>query len=131
MIYYEGKDVAMSMTSHEFYLEFYETLSKHKPIEEFLVSLDNKTRTKVIHMLMLLREKGTELREPYSKYLKNGIFELRIQQGGNSIRVLYFFFIGRRIVLTNGFVKKTRAVPSLEIEKAYRYKQDYEERHNG
>lgn len=43
---------------------------------------------------------------PYSEHLVDGIFELRAQSGSNISRILYFFVIGRKIVLTNGFVKK-------------------------
>ena len=47
---------------------------------------------------------------------------------GNAYRALYFFFIGKNIVITHAFVKKTDKVPPGEIERALRYKQDFEER---
>ena len=40
-------------------------------------------------------------------------------------RILYFFVVGRRIVLTNGFIKKSQKTPRNEIEKAKRYRADY------
>ena len=49
---------------------------------------------------------GPSLREPYSKPLENGIFELRTKQGSDITRVLYFFIVGKKAVLTNGFIKK-------------------------
>ena len=114
-----------------FHVRFYETSEGKKPVEEFLVCLDNKVRTKAIHELMLLRQKGPQLREPFSKAMGNGIFELRVQSGGSAARIFYFFYVGSRIILTNGFVKKTRRTPPGELEKARRYKDDYERRHNG
>ena len=33
--------------------------------------------------------------------------------------------VGRRIVLTNGFIKKTQKTPRDEIDKAKRYRADY------
>ena len=110
------------------HLEFYETEDGKKPIEEFMVSLDNKMRTKAIHELMLLREKGNKLREPFSKAMGDGIFELRVQQGGDAARIFYFFFVGSKVVLTNGFVKKTQKTPPTELDRAKRYKADYERR---
>lgn len=110
------------------HLEFYETKDGNKPIEEFMVSLDNKMRTKAIHELMLLREKGNKLREPFSKAMGDGIFELRIQQGGDAARIFYFFFVGSKVVLTNGFIKKTQKTPATELDRAKRYKTDYERR---
>jgi len=109
-------------------LEFYETESGKKPVEEFMISLDNRMRTKAIRELMLLREKGSMLREPFSKAMGDGIFELRVQQGSNAVRIFYFFFIGSKVVLPNGFVKKTQKTPPQELEKAKRYKADYERR---
>src|SRR5699024_3619013 len=51
---------------------------------------------------------GPLLREPYSKPLENGIFELRTKQGSDITRVLYFFVIGKKAILTNGFIKNLR-----------------------
>ena len=63
---------------------------------------------KLIGLMELLEEKGTELREPYSAPLEDGIFELRCKLGSNITRALYFFYVGKRIVVTNGFVKRHR-----------------------
>ena len=56
---------------------FYETEKGKKPVEEFLNSLDVKMRAKMVSMMELLEEKGNQLREPYSKPVDDGIFELR------------------------------------------------------
>lgn len=112
----------------EFDVDLYETKDKKRPVEEFILSLDNKMQAKVFGMIRLLEEKGTALREPYSKPLDDGIFELRIKQSSNITRVLYFFYIGGKIILTNGFVKKTQKAASSEIEKAKQYRKDYLER---
>ncbi|MGL4867269.1 MAG: type II toxin-antitoxin system RelE/ParE family toxin [Cetobacterium sp.] len=40
-------------------------------------------------------------------------------------RIFYFFFTKEKIVLTNGFIKKTQKTPKKEIEKAKEYKFDY------
>ena len=71
-------------------IEFYETDSGNKPIEEFLDSLDVKMNAKMVRLLELLEEKGNKLREPYSKHLEDGIFELRASQSSNISRALYF-----------------------------------------
>lgn len=65
------------------------------------------------------------LREPYSKHLEDGIFELRNKVGSDITRVLYFFAIGETIVLTNGFTKKTQKTPKSEIQKAKDYRNEY------
>ena len=69
---------------------------------------------------------GPLLREPYSKPLENGIFELRTKQGSGITRVLYFFIVGKKAALTNGFIKKSKKIPKAEKELAKKYKADYE-----
>jgi len=81
--------------------------------------------TKLLKVITLLEEFGNELREPYSKALGNGIFELRVKQGSNITRVLYFFIVGQKIILTNGFVKKSQETPFTEITKAQKHRTDY------
>ena len=109
----------------EFEVEFYETTDGDMPAKDFLISLDNKMRAKMASMISLLQENGYNLREPYSKHLSEGIFELRAKVGSDITRVMYFFYIDRRVILTNGFVKKTKKTPLKELEKAKKYRQDY------
>ena len=70
---------------------------------------------KLLGTISLLEANGTQLREPYSKSLGDGIFELRAKQSSNITRILYFFVVGHQIILTNGFVKKTQKTPPEEI----------------
>ena len=72
--------------------------------------------TKMIGLLEILQERGSQLREPYSKHLEDGIFEVRCQSGNDITRILYFFYYRGKIVLTNGFVKKTQKTPRKENE---------------
>ena len=83
---------------------------------------------KTLRIIDLLEMNGPLLREPYSKPLENGIFELRTKQGSDITRVLYFFFVGKKAVLTNGFIKKSQKTPKAEKELAKKYKADYERR---
>ena len=101
---------------------FYEKPDGTEPAKEFLLSLDPKMRAKMLKTIDLLAENGNELREPYSKYLEDHIFELRAKVGSDISRVLYFFFVGKRVVLTNGFIKKTQKTPTGEKEFAKQYR---------
>ena len=85
-------------------------------------------KAKIKAMLDFLAEKGPALREPYSKHLEDGIFEVRAKQGSDISRVLYFFIVGKRVILTNGFIKKTAKTPPAEIMRAKDYRADYERR---
>ena len=107
---------------------YYETTKGDVPVKKFIDGLDCKMRARAAQEIALLQEKGNAIRMPFSKPLRNGIFELRIQAASDISRIFYFFYDGKRIVLTNGFIKKTQQTPVAEIEKALRYKADYERR---
>ncbi len=104
---------------------FYDLPNGQEPVREFLDSLDVKMRAKMLREIGLLATNGPDLREPDSKNIGDGIFELRAKVGSDISRVLYFFFVGRRAILTNGFIKKTQKTPATEIEKAKRYRAEY------
>lgn len=104
---------------------FYRNHNNKSPFVDFLDSLDNKLRAKTLMMVSLLEKYGNSLREPYTKNLKDGLFELRAISGSNITRSLFFFYLNRNIVITNGFVKKTKKTPKSEIELAKKYRDDY------
>lgn len=112
----------------DYMVEYYEKDDGSRPAEEFILSQDNKMKAKIFAALELLESKGPALREPYSKVLDDGIFEVRAKQGSDISRVLYFFVVGRRVILTNGFVKKTMKTPLCEIERAKRYRADFNQK---
>ena len=102
----------------EFKAEFYETEEGKKPAKDFMLSQNPKMKAKLFGLVSILEQYGNQLREPYSKPLGDGIFELRAKVGTDISRVLYFFYYEGRIVLTHGFVKKTKKTPPSEIEYA-------------
>ncbi len=109
-------------------IDFYEDENGDCPVEEFLDSLDLKMRAKLFRVFDILEHNGPNTRMPYSEYLEDGIFEIRAKQGTNITRVLYFFFLEKKIILTNGFAKKTQKIPRKELNKAKKYRIDYERR---
>ena len=112
-----------------FEVEFYELPDGKKPAREFLDGLEPKMRAKALYGLSVLEEYGNALREPYSKPIGDGLFELRIKFASDITRIFYFFIVGNKIILTNGFVKKTAKTPPSDIKRAKDYKDDYERRH--
>lgn len=83
---------------------------------------------KFIKLLTLLQEHGPNLKRPYADALRDGIRELRLIFNRNQYRALYFFTDGRRIIITHGIIKKSDEVPGKEIDRAIRYRDDYDER---
>ena len=109
----------------EFEIIFYDKADGTEPAKDFLLGLESKMRTKMLRAIHMLEINGADLREPYSKPINEGIFELRAQVGTDISRVLYFFLIGRKAILTNGFIKKSQKTPINEIERAKRCRSEY------
>ena len=108
-----------------FEIVVYERENGSIPFMEFLDCLSPKMKAKMLRDLDLLEDKGNTLREPYSKHLEDGIFELRTKLASDITRSLYFFYDGRRIVITHGFVKKQEKTPPAEILRAKEYRADW------
>ena len=110
-------------------VEYYKKENGDIPVLDFLLSLEAKMRAKAFSEIELLEKHGPELKEPYVKLLKGkGLFELRIKFSSNISRIFYFTYRQNIFVLLHGFTKKTQRTPSREIERALRYKEDYERR---
>jgi phage-related protein len=63
----------------------------------------------------------------YFKHIENssGLYEIRVESGGNIFRVFCFFDRGKMIILINGFQKKSQKTPKKEIEMAEKLKKQY------
>lgn len=109
----------------EYEVIFYDLPDGTEPVADFINEQTNKMASKILWTIRLLEDNGPTLREPYSKMLDDGIFELRAKIGSDITRVLYFFMLGKRVILTNGFVKKSQETPVSEIEKAKKYRTEY------
>ena len=63
--------------------------------------------------------------EKLSRFVSNGIFELKLQHINRKSRSLYFFSKDNKIIFTHGFIKKQQKTPLNEIEKAKKLKSYY------
>lgn len=61
----------------------------------------------------------------------NHKWEVRIDFGNDTFRLLGFMDRGNLVILTNGFAKKTEKTPPTKIRLAEQGKHDYESRRNG
>lgn len=113
----------------EYTVTFYVKGDGTSPAMDFIMSQNEKMQSKILSHVTLLAERGPNIHDDrISKALKDGIFELRAQIATDETRVLYFFVKGKKVVLTNGFVKKTQKTPPQEIETAKKYREDYNSR---
>lgn len=101
-------------------VEYYVDARGHEPVGEFLDSLTIESQARVLRLIDLLTNYGVLLKEPYTRQLKGKLRELRITDRFGEIRMVYFPFTGRRLILLHGFVKKTRKTPVRDIQIAER-----------
>jgi phage-related protein len=113
----------------EFEVEFYETVNGHSPVREFLLELkasDPGDFAAVAAGLAKLRHRQCH-REPLTKALSDGMFELR-HVGKLNTRVLWFFMKGRRIIAVHGLRNKGQAIPARDLDTARERMRDWKER---
>jgi len=85
-----------------------------RAVSDFISALgDDRAFDEAAALIKLVRERGNALREPRSKSLGDGLFELR----GKQVRIFYVFRPGRRIVLLDGMVKKRDDIPRDPIQR--------------
>lgn len=92
--------------------------------EAFLQTLSEKEVRKLDYIISLLE---TEDRLPvrFIKFIRDGLYELRMEYNSNIYRVFFIFDEGQIVVLFNGFQKKSQKTPTNEIEKALKIKEAY------
>lgn len=94
--------------------------------EEFISKLDPKTVKKIIYNIDLAEQTNDP---KLFKKLKNDIWEFRTKFAGLQIRLLAFW--DKRdnkktlVIATHGFIKKVDKIPSNEINRALRLKENY------
>lgn len=113
----------------DFTVEFFVNASGRSPVREFLDELkqsDPGDHASVMRGLTKLRSRQYH-REPLSKPLGDGLFELR-HVGKLNTRVLWFFVKGRRIVAVHDIHNKGQAIPARDREIAQDRMRDWQER---
>lgn len=102
----------------EFTIEYFKDSSGKNPIEEFLLKLkksNNPLAEQTLKGLGKLKNRAYH-KEPLSKHLESGLWELRIRAGTNILRIIYAFNKGRAIILLHVFIKKKQKTPPAELE---------------
>lgn len=113
----------------DFTVEFYETEAGIRPVQAFLDRLkasDPDDFAAILAGLAKLRNRQYH-REPLSKALGDGLFELR-HVGKLNTRVLWFFAKDRRIVAVHGARNKGQRLPARDIRIALERMRDWQRR---
>lgn len=94
--------------------------------QEFISTL-NKQEEKKVHYILSLLQTEDRLPIKFIKYIRDGLYELRIKYSGNIYRLFFIFDDGKIVVLFNGFQKQTQKTPESEIRRALKIKEEYYE----
>ena len=100
----------------------YENPSGEAPVLSFLQALTDDAKAEAIALVRIITERGNALREPLSKALGSGLFELRGKTSG--VRIFYTFRPGRVIVLLDGIVKKRGDIPPAVLARVRRFRKE-------
>jgi phage-related protein len=92
--------------------------------ERFIETLSLKELVKLNYIISLL-ETIDRMPVKFIKYVRDGLYELRMEYEGNTYRVFFIFDNDCIVVLFNGFQKKTEKTSENEIDKALRIKEKY------
>ena len=95
---------------------FFQTASGDCPVRKFIKEQDEVVYTKILHLVMLLKDHGPLLRPPYSKKMQNNLYELRVS-GSIAIRIFYTLYRNEYFLL-HAFKKKSQKTPHKEIKTA-------------
>ena len=104
-------------------IKFYKNSRSDSPVEDFIDRQDAPTYAKILRLIDALSKHGPNLGMPYSKYLGDGLLELRVV-GKNNVRIFYIFYKDRHIYLLHAFKKKTQKTPIRELRIAINRKKE-------
>lgn len=95
---------------------FYTDPNGKNPIKDFLNSLSETQRAKIVKIFKLFQDFGLTILIPYTKHLTNTpLWEIRIR-GKDNIRIIYVSQTKNSILVLHGFLKKKQKTPYKEIK---------------
>ena len=98
-------------------------------MEDFLDKLTGKQAQKVLWVLRLIEDLDPVPSQYFKKLVDtDDLWEVRVQFGGDTFRLLGFFSDPTTLVLTSGFAKKQQRTPPSEIALAQKRKAEFQAR---
>jgi phage-related protein len=99
--------------------------TKQAPVLKYIRAQSEKEQGKIAAYINVLRRYAGKLDEPYSRYIRSGLRELRVEFHRNRHRLFYITVEEKRIILLHAFLKKTPKTPEQEITRALNNFEDY------
>lgn len=107
-----------------FTLEWYFNAKGQSQAREYYLSLDDAERRKVLFLFKRMGDLGRIVDQAKFRNEGDKVFAFKPQP----YRFLSFFVVGSKIIVTNGFRKKTDKLPTGEKETAVKAMTDYHTR---
>ena len=85
-------------------------------VEKKILSLPNGLLARYLRITDLMLEFGSNLGMPHTRFIEDGLIELRIKSREGIARVFYCTLIGKRIVMLHLFIKKSNKIPKKELQ---------------
>lgn len=108
----------------EFTIEWYYDIKGESLALEFFKKQPKEQQRKLLNLFRLMGEQGKIFDETKFRNEGDKIYAFKPQPD----RYLCFFFQGKKIIVTNAFIKKTQKLPQGEKELALKAYQSYEKR---
>lgn len=91
---------------------------------DFIKKLSTDEINKIRRALDLFKVENKMPRH-FIKFIRDGIYEFRVNHGHNEFRIFFIYDGDIVVVLFNAFKKKTQKTPNNEIKKALKLKEEY------
>lgn len=93
---------------------------------DFYSEQTDSVQAKIEWTLNLIRV-TRQVPEKYFLHIEGtkGLYEIRVEVGGNIYRIFSFFDKGNLVILGNAFQKKSQKTPKREIERALKIMEEY------
>ncbi len=94
--------------------------------EDFFEKQNIKVKEKIDYVLFVITH-AERVPEKFLKHIEGskGLYEIRVEFGGNIFRIFCCFDRDKIVVLFNGFQKKSAKTPGQQIELAYKLMKEY------
>lgn len=87
-------------------------------VEKKILSLPAGLLARYLRLTDLMLEFGSNLGMPHTRFIEEGLIELRIKSKEGIARVFYCTLVGKKIVMLHLYIKKSNKTPKKEIETA-------------
>jgi len=109
---------------------YYKNSRGTEHVKDFIDSLDNKTKAKVLARIQHLEKYWHELKRPFIDNIEKDLYELRVQFARNKVRIIYAYMFKDYIVLLHGIMKKTSKISENDKLKAKKRMYDFQIKYN-